>query len=410
MREIKLSEVDFKKYEGYLENEREEIDFISRELRGLRVAFINSTSFGGGVAEIFYSLIPLLRSLGIDIHWYVIEGDGKFFNITKKIHNMLQGEEESINSKEEDYYLLINKNNGENFNEKFDIIVIHDPQPMALPLFLNKKTKKFVWRCHIDTSSPSQRARNFVGKFIKLYERVIFSVEEFARGLKCDNNSLIIHPSIDPFSQKNKFLEQDVVDEIVEKFGVDIQRPFLLQVSRFDPWKDPLGVIDVYRNVKVDFPNIQLVLIGSMATDDPEGWKFYEKTLRYAGMDEDIFVFTNFDGVGSLEVNAFQRKATIVIQKSIREGFGLTVSEALWKKKAVIGGNTGGIKVQIKNGKNGFLVSSKVETEERVKELLLNGEEREEFGRNGHAVVRKKFLTTRHALDYLKLFKSLAVS
>ncbi len=278
---------------------------------------------------------------------------------------------------------------------------------MALPFFLKNKKTKWAWRCHIDTTTPSAQARDFAEEFLPLYDKTIFSMDTFAKGMNCEKNSVVIYPSIDPFSEKNKNLTDEQITAVICSYGLDLSKPILLQVSCFDPWKDPIGVIDVYRSVKEKFSDVQLVLIGSMATDDPEGWEFYERTLRHAGEDEALFVLTNFDGVGSVEVNAFQRSATVVMQKSLREGFGLTVSEALWERKAVVGGNVGGIRVQIKDGENGYLINSNEEAVERIEELLLNNDKRVKFGEEGYENVEKKFLTTRHALDYLKLFKRL---
>ena len=408
MKEVGIKEGNLTRYTKYLDD-REGMVFknLSEDLHGLRVAFINSTSSGGGVAELLYSVVPLLKATGVDIHWYTIDGDGKFFNITKKLHNMLQGKEGSISNEERKYYTLVSAKNAEEIKEDFDVVVVHDPQPMALPMFLKDKKTKWLWRCHIDTSTPFSQASDFARQFLPLYDGTIFSTPIFAKGMNCEKNSVIIYPSIDPFSEKNKELGEKEIKNVVSKFGVDPSRPLLLQVSRFDPWKDPIGVINVYRSAKKKVPNVQLVLIGFMAMDDPEGWEFYERTLRHAGEDKEIFIFTNFDGVGNVEVNAFQRSATVILQKSIREGFGLTVSEALWKRKATVGGNVGGIKLQIKNGKSGYLINSNRGAANKVKELLLDKAKQVRFGEEGHRTVAKRFLTTRHVLDYLKLFKKL---
>ena len=285
--------------------------------------------------------------------------------------------------------------------------MVHDAQPMALPMFLKNEKTKWIWRCHVDTSDPFSQASNFVKQFLALYDKAIFSMPIFARGMNYEKNSIVMYPSIDPFSEKNKELSKKEVRDIISKFGVNPSKPFLLQVSRFDPWKDPIGVINVYRRVRKEISNVQLVLIGSMATDDPEGWEFYKRTLRHAGEDEEVFIFTNFDGVRSVEVNAFQRSAAVMLQKSIREGFGLTVSEALWKRRAVVGGNVGGIKLQIENGKSGYLINSDEEAAEKVEDLLVNRSRRKKFGEDGHERVKREFLITRHILDYLKLFKGL---
>ncbi len=406
MKEVVVEKKDIFLYRKYLSEESEKyLRRLARSIKGKRIAFINSTAFGGGVAELFRSIVPLSRSMDVDLHWFVMDGDREFFNITKKIHNMLQGKEGDLSNEEIEYYMEVNKKNAEKFNEKYDIIVIHDPQPMAFPFYIKSHSTYFIWRCHIDTSFPNPQAKDFVRRFLPLYDKVIFSMDSFAKGLGTLMNHKIIYPSIDPLSPKNTELSNDEVKYIVKKFGVDPDRPIILQISRFDPWKDPLGVIDVYKELKKKYKNIQLVLIGSMATDDPEGWQFYQKTLRHAGEDNDLFILSNLDGVGSREVNAFQRAATIVLQKSIKEGFGLTVSEALWKKRAVIGGKVGGITIQIEHGKNGYLVKSNEECVKAIDDLLANNLKREAFGKNGYETVSKKFLITRHISDYLSLFK-----
>ncbi len=406
MKEVRVAEKSIALYRKFLSLGRErEIFELSEKLKGKRIAFINSTSFGGGVAELFHSIVPLSKSMGVELHWFVMEGDQKFFAITKKIHNMLQGKEGHISKEEIDYYLEINRKNANELLNEFDIIVVHDPQPMAIPFYLKQKKGYFVWRCHIDTSVPNNEAKELINRFLPLYDETIFSMDEFAEGIGTTNYR-IIYPSIDPLSQKNIDMEKSEVESIVRRFGVDTKRPIIVQVSRFDPWKDPIGVIDVYRALKRKYKGIQLVLIGSMATDDPEGWRFYQKTLRHAGEDKDLFILSNLDGVGNREVNAFQRAATIILQKSIREGFGLTVSEALWKKRAVVGGKTGGITVQIENGKSGYLVSSVEECISVADDLLANDEKREGFGMRGFEKVSSKFLITRHVADYLYLFGS----
>ncbi len=404
MKEVAVGKKDILLYSGFIPKEDLGVlkDF-SKKLKGKHIAFVNSTAFGGGVAELFHSIVPLSRSMDVDLHWFVMEGDPKFFAITKKMHNMLQGKGGEITKEEFDYYLETNRKNAEEMRGDFDIIVIHDPQPMAIPFFMKQKSGRFIWRCHIDTSVPNEQAKEIIKRFLPLYDEAIFSMDAFAYGLSAPNYR-IIYPSIDPLSPKNVDMTPSEVKEIVEKFGVDIKKPIIVQISRFDPWKDPLGVIDVYRELKKKYRDIQLVLIGSMATDDPEGWKFYQKTLRHAGEDKDLFILSNLDGVGNREVNAFQRAATIVLQKSIREGFGLTVSEALWKKRAVIGGRVGGITVQIRHGENGYLVSSNEECVQVADELLNNAERRNNFGIKGYEKVANEFLITRHIKDYLDMF------
>jgi len=408
MKEITLRTIDSNLYRNFISaQQKREARSLAASLKGKKIYFINSTAFGGGVAELFYSLVPLIRSLGIDIHWYVIEGDNRFFAITKKIHNLLQGGEGTITPEEIQYYLKVNKRNAEDFDFPVDLVVVHDPQPMPLPLFISDRISnkpKLIWRCHIDTARPNPQAKRLIQSFLPWYDKAIFSLDSFARGLEVRDKRVIIYPSIDPLSPKNKHLRAQVSREIVRKFGVNPNHPFLLQVSRFDPWKDPLGVVKIYQSLKEEFPKLQLVLIGSLAHDDPEGQALYRKVKEYAKKDKDIFVFTNLDGVGNIEVNAFQRLATVVLQKSIREGFGLTVSEALWKKRAVIGGDTGGITRQIHSGRGGYLIRSNEGCRRRIRELLLDKKKRRELGKEGVREVKNNFLLPRHVLDYLYLF------
>ena len=405
MKEIPLSQLNLAKYRKFISfSQEQEIKSLAEGLKGKRIYFINSTSFGGGVAELFSSLIPLTRNLGIDIHWLVIEGDQEFFQFTKKLHNLLQGGKGNITSREIRHYLDINKRNAKRFNNlpRADIIVIHDPQPLPLPLFLSYKPR-LIWRCHIDTSHPNKQAKKLVLSYLPLYDKVIFSLDSFAQGLGVAEKKVIIYPSIDPLSPKNKHIKLSLAHNIVKRFGVDVHRPFLLQVSRFDKWKDPLGVVRIFRFLKKEFPQLQLVLIGSLADDDPEGIDIYNEVKGISQKDKDIFVLTNKDGVGNLEVNAFQKLATVILQKSIKEGFGLTVSEALWKRKAVVAGKVGGITVQINNGVQGYLMKKNKEYIQKIRELLLSKQLRYRLGRAGEKRVQQSFLLPRHLLDYLHL-------
>ncbi len=412
MKEVTVKTLDYKLYRRFMTPEQsKEMQLLAHNLQGKKIYFINSTNFGGGVAELFYSLVPIINSLGIDLHWYVIEGDSHFFEITKKLHNLLQGQKGKLTKEEINYYLEVNKKNAQDFILPVDLVVIHDPQPMSLPSFIeNASDLKLVWRCHIDTSCPNSWAKKFITSFTPLYDKAIFSLPSFARGLGIRNKKVIIYPSIDPLSPKNKSLSLKESRFIVQKFGINLRSPFLLQVSRFDPWKDPLGVIKVYQILKKEFPGLQLVLIGSLAHDDPEGERLYKKIKKYSSADKNIFVLTNNEGVGNIEVNAFQKTATVVLQKSLREGFGLTVAESLWKGKAVIGGKVGGISKQIHSRRNGYLVSSIEECVRRARVLLSDEKKRKMFGEEGFLTVKHQFLLPRHILDYLQLFDQLLSS
>ncbi len=381
---------------------------LAKNLRNARILHINSTAYGGGVAEILHSLVPLMRNVELNAEWRVIEGNKSFFNITKKLHNALQGADIPFTEEIKKIYLEQNKLNANFFKEKYDFVIIHDPQPAAMLIYLKaSKQTKFIWRCHIDTSNPTDEIWDFLKEFLREYDAAIFTLKKFVRESSIFKRLFIISPSIDPLSEKNCFLTKNRTKKIIHHFGVDPKRPLITQVSRFDSWKDPLGVIDMYRLVKRDIPGLQLSLISSMSVDDPEGWIIYEKVLRRAGEDEDIYVLSDLRGVGNIEVNAFQRASNVIIQKSLREGFGLTVSEGLWKGRPVIGGNVGGISVQIINDKTGFLVKSTKEAVEKTKFLLLNRETADRMGREGREYVRSHFLITRQLKDYLLLFNSL---
>lgn len=379
-------------------------------LRGARVLHINSTAFGGGVSELLQTQLGLLRHLGIDAVWQLIRGTEDFFAVTKAVHNGMQGAEVDWNEAMQQTYRETLLDNAKELADSADFFFIHDPQPCALLSILEERSRrrgKWLWRCHIDTSTPDRDVWNFFVPFINRYDAAIFTMKEY-RGSGVEGPRLaFITPTIDPLSMKNTNFDPDTAYSVLRHYGVDRQRPIMLQVSRFDPWKDPLGVIDAYRLVKKDYPDVQLVMVGSMAHDDPEGWDFLAATQEHVGGDTDIHLLTNLEQVGNLEVNAFQRSATVVLQKSIREGFGLTVSEAMWKKKPVVGGNVGGIALQIVEGETGFLVDSVDECAARVGQLLADPGLRYRMGKAGKERVRDRFLSLRELEDHLLLMASL---
>lgn len=370
------------------------------------ILHVNATKYGGGVAEILQNMVPLMHELKINADWKVFTATDSFFEISKKMHNALQGNMEIKFSDDEiSTYISQAKSTYEQIQPKSDFIIIHDPQPCPVINFKEKKEGKWIWRCHIDTLNPNPQAWNLISEYLPLYDALVFTKKEYVKkGIK--NLIFPITPSIDPFSDKNKELEQEYAREIVEKF-IPLDKPLITQVSRFDPWKDPLGVIDAYRIVKEKIP-IRLALIGSLAHDDPEGQEWLEKVKNYANDDPDIYILSNLDGVADLEVNALQRISHIILQKSIREGFGMTITEALWKETPVIGGNVGGIKLQIENGINGFLVNSVEETAEKAIYLLKNPDISERMGIRGHEKVKREFLLTKHVENYLDLFSVLS--
>lgn len=393
----------------------EEILNLSLDLRGSRVVHINSTAYGGGVAELLTSVVPLMNDLKINTSWHIIRGSDKFFTTSKLVHNGLQGMDVPWTKDMIDVYLRYNRLNASRFDIGADFVIIHDPQPAAMLYYMekewikkDKKRKgKWIWRCHIDLSEPDREVWSFLSPYIVQYDMRIFTMGQYVKDELNFYPLAIIPPSIDPLSFKNIVMQKSFINRIISRFNVDPERPLLVQISRFDPWKDPLGVIDVYRIVKKKIKNIQLVLIGSMADDDPEGWVYWRRTQDYAAGDPDIHLLSNLHGVGGVEVNCFQRAAEIIVQKSLREGFGLTVSEGLWKSKPVIGGAVGGIGLQIQDGINGYLVKSVEDCAERVIELLEDPKKASRMGRAGRGHVKKYFLTTRYILDYLKLFKKL---
>jgi len=398
---------ELSKYEkiiGYEEIER--LKDQARRLKGITLLHVNSTGTGGGVAEILKSLVPLFRDLGISCEWKVIRGTKEFFRITKSLHNSLQGMggKSRLTRDMAKEYQRVNRENAKRLGLGADVVVVHDIQP--LPLVEAKGTNKWVWRCHIDLSRPEREVWEFLHSYVASYDATIFSVPEFRQALSIPQ--YIIAPSIDPLSDKNRDLSPQKVRELYQKFRIPKGRPTLLQVSRFDPSKDPLGVIEAYRILK-ERMDCQLVLAGGGAEDDPEGSKILAKVMEETRDDPDIHIL-DLPPTSFLEINALQRGADVIIQKSLKEGFGLTVTEALWKEKAVVGGKVGGIKLQIRDGENGFLVSSVGEAAQRVEYLLKNPSQAQKMGKAGKKLVREKFLIARHLKDYLNLVSEITSS
>jgi trehalose synthase len=402
----KLSLKDYVEIVG--EKEISEILSLAEKLAGKSVVHVNSTSFGGGVSEILRRLVPLMKDVGINAEWKVIKGDKEFFNVTKTFHNALQGKEMELAQNMKKVYLRYNELNANLLNLDYDYVVIHDPQPLAIINYHDERKGKWIWRCHIDLSRPNEEFWSFLEPFLANYDAFIFSLKKYVKSPLEKRNVTIITPSIDPLSDKNKPLPESQILATLERYDVDPDRPILTQVARFDPWKDPLGVIDIYRKVKKRMPGVQLLLITSMAPDDPEGWVYYERTARHAGEDYDIHLLTDLMGVGNFEVNAFQRATDVALLKSIREGFGMTVTESLWKRVPVVGGNVGGIPLQVIDGITGFLVSTVEEAAEKTLYLLRNPGEAKEMGKRGREHVLRNFLITKHLKDYLSLFIQLS--
>lgn len=378
-------------------------------LRGARLLHVSSTAFGGGVAELIPTQIALLRALGVDAEWRLIDGSEEFFSVTKLAHNALQGGGIPWTEAMERTYLERIEANAARFDEEADFVVVHDPQPVALLTMLEeagRRKGRWVWRCHIDLSQPMEAVWAFFASHASRYDAAIFTAEEFVRDGLLPRVALI-PPSIDPLAPKNAWLDETAVAEIVASYGLDTDRPLATQVSRFDPWKDPLGVIDAYRIAKEEVPDLQLVLVGSMAHDDPEGWHFLEQAEAHRADDPDVHILTNLQAVGALAVNAIQRASDVVVQKSLREGFGLTVAEAMWKERPVVAGTAGGLKLQVVEGETGFLVESVEACAERLVQLLRDSDLRRRMGAAGKRRVAECFLCTREVEDHLRLLASL---
>jgi trehalose synthase len=384
-----------------------EIHRLAETLRGKRVLHLSATAFGGGVAEINYALIPLMRDAGLDVEWRIIRGADEFFAVTKTIHNALQGDPTGLTDEMKETFLRYNALNAEELEDEYDYVLIHDPQPAAMIEHFPDLKARWIWRCHIDLSTPNPDVLGFLAPFLERYDAAIFHRRQYVPKDASLRAAFIWPPAIDPLTPKNMALSAEDAAYVVDQFGIDIDRPLLTQISRFDPWKDPLGVIDSYRHVKRTHPEVQLALVGSMAHDDPEGWDFYNRTVDYAAGDPDIFILSNLNNIGSVEVNAFQVHSKAVIQKSIREGFGLTVTEALWKARPTAGGRAGGIVDQIQEGETGWIVDSPEECADACREILNDPPGAAERGRRGKEHVRRHFLMPRLLRDWLALFNRL---
>jgi trehalose synthase len=383
----------------------EQIRQLAEPLKGKRVLHVSATAFGGGVSEILYTMVPLMRDVGIDAHWHVIFGKEEFFNATKLLHNSLQGAEETLSDEQWEIFDEINQINAEGLQGEWDVIIVHDPQPIGLRRGATAKSKHWIWRCHIDLSTPNPAPIERLLPMIEEYDASVWHLDDYVPDGMGDHREAvrIIPPAIDPLSPKNMAFSPEDAAFVCRQFGIDVDRPLITQVSRFDPWKDPIGVVDAYREVTAQVPEAQLAMVGSMATDDPEGMEYFNKTFEYAGGDDDIKILSNLNNVGAIEVNAFQSQSDICLQKSIREGFGLTVTEALWKGRPTVAGNVGGIPLQIEDGVSGFLVDSPSQCAERCLEILRDPGLGKQLGREGKEHARRLFLTPRLLRDWLQL-------
>ncbi|MFO0752213.1 MAG: glycosyltransferase [Thermodesulfovibrionales bacterium] len=374
---------------------------LGEKLRGRSFLHVNSTRAGGGVAEILQRMLPLMQDLGIETRWEVIEGDAGFFDMTKKVHNALQGNPEHITEGMWRHHFDVNRRNAERLDLGADAVIIHDPQPA--PLIEFRKGGKWIWRCHIDVSNPAQDVFEPLMKHCRHYDASVFSVAKFAKAM--GHEEFIIAPSIDPLSEKNRELTREEIEEVLNRFRIPPDRPIVLQVSRFDRFKDPIGVIEASRIVK-KYNDCILVLAGSPATDDPEGEIVLNEVKQYVASDPDIYILL-LPPFSDKEINALQRSATVVLQKSLKEGFGLTVSEVMWKGKPIIGGAVGGIPLQIVHGITGFLVHSVEGAAFRIRQFLNNPDMVKRMGERGREHVRANFLITRQTKDYLSVWYAL---
>jgi trehalose synthase len=387
----------------------EQLRGVAEPLRGARILQVNSTSYGGGVAELLVTHIALLRDLGIDAQWAVLEGSADFFHVTKAVHNGLQGmavqwtpEMEAV------YWERVVANAADLDPTSWDHLFIHDPQPAGILPVLEEQGRRagcWTWRCHIDMSRPHPPVWAFFEPMVNRYDDAIFTMEAFAQPGIAGPRLAFVEPSIDPTTEKNRSVDPSTVHEVLTRYHVDPDRPLVVQVSRFDPWKDPLGVIDAYRLAREEVPGLQLVMAGAMAADDPEGIEYLTQTRVHAGPDPDIHLLTDAEGVLAPEVNAFQQGADVVIQKSTREGFGLVVAEGMWKRRPVIGGKVGGIVLQIEDGVSGFLVDSVDSCAARLVELVRDPDLCHRIGDAARERVRANFLCLRELEDYLTLFR-----
>lgn len=386
---------DYKKYVDTHVIER--IKEKARELQGLHITHVNSTFYGGGVATLLGSLTLLMNSAGVKTGWRVIQGSPDYFSVTKKIHNAIQGQEINLTELKKDIYEDVVYENAIRNHLDHDRVIIHDPQPLPMVLHYRKRGP-WIWRCHIDPTDRNEEVWLYLRKFIEAYDAVIFSLEEYKQEL--ETPQVFFTPTIDPFSIKNKEMDQNQIQERLEYHEIPTDLPIVTQISRFDRWKDPEGVIEAFKLARQDV-EATLVLLGNVATDDPEGEKVYQSLLDQR--EERIIILSRED---TALVNALQSRAAVVLQKSIREGFGLTVAEAMWKGTPVIGGNVGGIKHQIEDGENGFLVDSIEEAARRIVQLVKDEDLRKNMGEKAREKVREKFLMTRLLENYLDLLNS----
>jgi trehalose synthase len=385
----------------------EEIRGLAEPIAEKRVLHLSATAFGGGVAEILYTLVPLMQDVGLETEWQVIFGQDEFFDVTKAIHNAIQGGSQTLDEEQRRIFREYNRLNAEALQGSYDYVIVHDPQPAAVPEFKRELGNYWIWRCHIDVSEPNLDVLAFLAPSIARYDATVFHRRQYVPDIGLPP-AYIWPPAIDPLAPKNMALSAEDAAYIVDQFGIDVSRPLVTQVSRFDPWKDPLGVIEAWRLLREHHPDVQLALVGSMAHDDPEGWEYYSQTVAAADGHPDIYILSNLNNVGSVEVNAFQVHSAALIQKSVREGFGLTVTEGLWKGRPMVAGRVGGIVDQVADGETGFLVDDVPGCALALQKILDDPALARAMALKGKEYVRMKFLTPRLLRDWLALFNRLA--
>jgi trehalose synthase len=394
---------------GSTDTELRRLRGAAAALRGLRVLHVSATGYGGGVAELLRSQVPVLRRLGLHVDWKLLRAGTPFFTATKKIHNGLQGSAVELTPDDVAVYRDESAANARLLareSARYDVIVVHDPQPLALVDFHGRRHCRWIWRCHLDSSAAHAPTWALLRPYVAAFDAAVFTLEAFIPAGLPIGRVAVIPPAIDPASPKNIPLPGRTARCVLQWLGLDVRRPIITQVSRFDAWKDPLGVIEAYRQVKRACPDVQLALVGSMALDDPEGWAIYQDVTAAAARDRDIHVFNNLTGAGNIEVNALQRLSRVVVQKSIREGFGLTVSEALWKGTPVVATRTGGIPLQLPPESSGCLVDTVDGCADAIARLLRDPEAAERHGSLGREHVRASFLLPRLVEDELRLYSS----
>ena len=395
------------------DEQTDEIYRLAEPFKGARVLHINATAFGGGVAELLNAMVPLMNDVGLVADWQVMQGADEFYQVSKALHNSLQGMQIDWKPEMWEIWRRYNLLNAELLEGQYDYVIVHDPQPAGILHFLQEsglldKNTRWIWRCHIDSTDAQPEAWSYLRPYLEPYESAVFTLKQFVKRDLTGPRIWVIPPAIDPLSQKNAPIAQETVQQVLSRFNIDPQRPLVLQASRMDAWKDPLGVLEAYFQIKRYVPGVQMAFLVAIADDDPEGWAYYEQTVEAAGDDPDVHILPNIlNGIGDLEVNAFQTGAQVVVQKSLREGFGLSVTEALWKGRPVVGGKVGGIPLQVVHGKTGYLVNTPAECAKWILHLLQRPERAEQLGQHGVEHVRRNFLITRYMKDYLRVFRGL---